>query len=101
MDTWREKGYAVVGLEGVVFSKTWWTQFKAKCGVAACMVEGGAHVARGVLEGGCWNELHVLHSPVALQTGLQAPEIPSWPSNDTLQLGRDVLEVWQNPEAPC
>ena len=101
MDTWREKGCAVVGLEGVVFSKTWWTQFKAKCGVAACMVEGGAHVARGVLEGGCWNELHVLHSPVALQTGLQAPEIPSWPSNDTLQLGRDVLEVWQNPEAPC
>lgn len=101
MDTWREKGYAVVGLEGVVFSKTWWTQFKAKCGVAACMVEGGAHVARGVLEGGCWNELHVFHSPVALQTGLQAPEIPSWPSNDTLQLGRDVLKVWQNPEAPC
>lgn len=101
MDAWREKGYAVVDLEGVVFSKTWWTQFKAKCGVAACMVEGGAHVARGVLEGGCWNELHVLHSPMALQTGLQAPEIPSWPSSNTLQLGRDVLEVWQNPEAPC
>ena len=101
MDAWRAKGYAVVGLEGDVFSEAWWTEFKAKCSVAACMVEGGAQVARGVLDAGCWDELHVLKAPVALQTGLQAPEGPSWPSSDTQPLGRDVLEVWQNQEASC
>ena len=39
MDAWREKEYVVVGLEGDVFSQAWWTTFKAKCGVAACMIE--------------------------------------------------------------
>ena len=101
MDAWREKGYTVVGLEGEVFSEAWWMQFKAKCDVAACMIEGGARVARGVLEAGCWDELHVLQSPAALQTGLQAPEIPSWLASDTQTLGQDVLEVWQNQETPC
>ena len=101
MDAWRAKGYAVVGLDGEVFSEAWWTQFKAKCDVAACMVEGGARVARGVLDAGCWDELQVLQAPDAIQTGLQAPETPSWPSSDTQLLGRDVLEVWHNQEAPC
>jgi len=101
MDAWRAKGYAVVGLDGEVFSEAWWTQFKAKCDVAACMIEGGARVARGVLDAGCWDELHVLHASAALQTGLQAPETPSWPSRDTRPVGRDVLEVWHNQEAPC
>ena len=101
MDAWRTKGYDVVGLEGNVFSEAWWTQFKAKCDVAACMVEGGARVARGVLDAGCWDELQVLQAPDAIQTGLQAPETPSWPSSDTQLLGRDVLEVWQKQETPC
>ncbi len=101
MDAWRAKGYAVVGLDDDVFSEAWWTQFKAKCDVAACMIEGGARVARGVLDARCWDELHVLRSPSALQTGLQAPETPSWPSRDTRPVGRDVLEVWHNQEAPC
>ncbi|MGB1099347.1 MAG: bifunctional diaminohydroxyphosphoribosylaminopyrimidine deaminase/5-amino-6-(5-phosphoribosylamino)uracil reductase RibD [Flavobacteriales bacterium] len=101
MDAWREKGYAVVGLEGDVFSEAWWTQFKAKCDVAACMIEGGAQVARGVLDAGCWDELHVFHASAALQTGLKAPAIPSWPARDTQPMGRDVLEVWHNPEATC
>ena len=101
MDAWREKGYVVVGLEGDVFSEAWWTKFKAKCGVAACMIEGGAHVARGVLDSECWDELHVLRASAALQAGLKAPEIPSWPSSDTQPLGRDVLEVWQNQETTC
>lgn len=101
MDTWREKGYDVVGLRGDVLSETWWTQFKAKCGVAACMVEGGARVAHGVLDAGCWDDLHVLQSPAVLRAGLSAPKTPSWPSIETQSLGHDVLEVWHNREAPC
>ena len=101
MDTWRAKGYDVVALEGDVFSEAWWTQFKEQCEVAACMVEGGAQVAAGVLEAGCWDELHVLHAQPVLQTGLHAPETPSWSPHRTQPMGRDVLEVWQNLDASC
>ena len=62
-------------LGGGVFSQAWWTQFM-KCDVAACMVEGGARVARGVLDAGCWDELQVLQAPDAIQTGLQALRLP-------------------------
>ena len=42
LDTWREAGYKVLGIQGLTLSETWWTDFRAQTGIHACMIEGGA-----------------------------------------------------------
>ena len=103
LDTWREAGYEVLGVEGLTFSETWWTDFRAQTSIHACMVEGGVQVAAGVLSSGVWNEVHVLTAPIELGSGLKAPGWPSGHPVDTTALGADMLHVWNADEtsSPC
>ena len=104
LDSWREGGYHVLGIQGLSFSETWWSDFRAQTSIHACMVEGGAQVAGGVLSSGVWDEVHVLTAPVHLNAGLKAP---AWPVDDptsTAVLGEDQLRTWQAPHSttsPC
>jgi diaminohydroxyphosphoribosylaminopyrimidine deaminase/5-amino-6-(5-phosphoribosylamino)uracil reductase len=103
MASWKAAGYRILGVEGTVFSQEWWTSFQTATNVSACMVEGGALVARGVLESGCWDEVHVLQANIALHGGLTAPQLPNSAPQQEQMLGGDVLRVWrQKPtHTPC
>ena len=69
----QSRGHEVIGMEENLFSHGWWSSFKARTQVRACMVEGSARVAQAALDAGCWNECHVLTAPHAIKQGLQAP----------------------------
>ena len=99
MRTWQQAGYDVVGLKGLSFSKEWWDDFKAQTNVQACLVEGGAQVAQGVLTSEFWDELHVLTSKLHLNSGLHAPSVPDCEPVSTAHLGDDLCQVWNN-ESP-
>jgi diaminohydroxyphosphoribosylaminopyrimidine deaminase/5-amino-6-(5-phosphoribosylamino)uracil reductase len=103
LNTWREAGYEVLGVRGLTFSSSWWTDFRAQTGIHACMVEGGAQVAASVLSSDVWDEVHVLTAPAELGSGLKAPAWPGGQPEVATALGEDMLNVWdmhQNP-SPC
>ena len=93
--SWMQAGYGVLALRGLAFSEAWWTDFKAQTSIAACMVEGGAQVAQGVLDSHCWDEVHVLEAPEPLGHGLAAPPCPESDPHVFARLGEDVLTVWR------
>ncbi|MGB0250164.1 MAG: dihydrofolate reductase family protein, partial [Flavobacteriales bacterium] len=96
-------GYEVLGVRGLTFSASWWTDFRAQTGIHACMVEGGAQVAASVLSSDVWDEVHVLTAPTELGSGLKAPAWPGGQPEVATALGEDMLNVWdmhQNP-SPC
>ena len=103
LDAWREAGYEVLGIQGLTFSETWWTDFRAKTGIHACMVEGGAQVAASVLSSDVWDEVHVLTAPTELGSGLKAPVWPSGHPAETKALSTDMLHVWNagQKSSPC
>ena len=103
LDAWREAGYEVLGIQGLTFSETWWTDFRAKTGIHACMVEGGAQVAASVLSSDVWDEVHVLTAPTELGSGLKAPVWPSGHPAETTALSTDMLHVWNagQKSSPC
>ena len=103
LDAWREAGYEVLGIQGLTFSETWWTDFRAKTGIHACMVEGGAQVAASVLSSDVWDEVHVLTAPTELGSGLKAPIWPSGHPAETRALSTDMLHVWNagQKSSPC
>ena len=103
LDTWRNDGYAVLGIQGLTFSHQWWKDFRAQTGVGACMVEGGAQVAGSVLSSDVWDEVHVLTASVQLDSGLKAPAHPEGDPATTVDLGSDVLFVWKahRMNTPC
>ena len=93
--SWMQAGYGVLALRGLAFSEAWWTDFKAQTSIAACMVEGGAQVAQGVLDSRCWDEVHVLEAPEPLGHGLAAPPCPESDPHVFARLGEDLLTVWR------
>ena len=103
LDTWRKAGYEVLGIQGLTFTETWWTDFRTQTGIHACMVEGGAQVAESVLSSEIWNEVHVLTAPTELDSGLKAPVSPSGHPAATTALGADTLHVWRADQkcSPC
>ena len=103
LDTWRKAGYEVLGIQGLTFTETWWTDFRTQTGIHACMVEGGAQVAESVLSSEIWNEVHVLTAPTELDSGLKAPLSPSGHPVAKTTLGADTLHVWHADQkcSPC
>ena len=103
LDTWREAGYEILGIQGLTFSETWWTDFRAQTGIHACMIEGGAQVAASVLSSDVWDEVHVLTAPIELGSGLKAPALPIGHPAATTALGADMLQMWHADQksSPC
>ena len=103
LDTWREAGYEVRGIQGPTFSEPWWADFRAQTGIHACMIEGGAQVAESVMSSEVWDEVHVLTAPLQLHSGLQAPQCPHGEAMTTQALGEDLLRVWKanQTSSPC
>lgn len=96
LESWRERGATLLPLDAPAFSLAWWKEFRAATSVSACLVEGGAEVAQGVLEHKTWNEIHVLEAPPSLTQGLPSPTLDLATVSRQASLGVDVLYVWRN-----
>lgn len=59
-------------------------------GIGILLVEGGASLHQSFLEAGLWDELKVIQTPVSLNTGVKAPEVPGPPVQKEI-LGVDAI----------
>lgn len=96
LESWKAWGMDLVALDAPALTPAWWSEFREATGISACLVEGGAEVARTLLKHETWNELHVLQAPVTLENGLDAPVIDPATASQEAPIGSDVLYVWLN-----
>ena len=95
LESWAEWGMDLVAMDAPALTPEWWVEFREIAGVSACLVEGGAEIAQGLLRNGAWDELHVLETPLTLKQGLRAPSIDRSTALETAPIGSDVLYVWR------
>ena len=96
LESWAEWGMELVAMNAPAMTPEWWVEFREIAGVSACLVEGGAEIAQGLLRHGTWDELHVLEAPLTLDEGLRAPSINLSSALETAPIGSDVLYVWRH-----
>ena len=92
---WEDWGMDLVALNAPALTPEWWVEFREATGVLACLVEGGADIARAMLHQQTWDELHLLQAPITLERGLDAPSIDVATALETTPIGSDVLYVWR------
>lgn len=63
--------------------------------VQSVLVEGGAHLLKGFIELGLWDEARIFTSKELFGEGIEAPQLKQLPKEKT-QIGNDILEVYVN-----
>jgi diaminohydroxyphosphoribosylaminopyrimidine deaminase/5-amino-6-(5-phosphoribosylamino)uracil reductase len=63
--------------------------------IISVLVEGGAKTLQQFIDNKAWNEVHVITSPVKLESGIPAPKLAG-KIIDTLTLEGDTVQVYQN-----
>jgi diaminohydroxyphosphoribosylaminopyrimidine deaminase/5-amino-6-(5-phosphoribosylamino)uracil reductase len=77
------------------FSISWLLGKLYEANKAILFVEGGSVLLSQFINQGFWDELRVIDSPIRLDGGLRAPQIPETANLvETMQLGEDVVRIF-------
>jgi diaminohydroxyphosphoribosylaminopyrimidine deaminase/5-amino-6-(5-phosphoribosylamino)uracil reductase len=66
-----------------------------KLGITSCFVEGGSMLHQLLIQENLWDEILVFTSPISLENGIKAPELPILPSTVT-QIDDNTLTMIRN-----
>jgi len=67
-----------------------WVQEMHAMGIHSIMVEGGAATLKSFIDADLWDEARIIQSAQWIGHGLRAPQLNSWPNNQT-SVGNDTI----------